>query len=91
MNIDQTGINLIPSGKWTMAEEGSRWIEVIRLNDKRQITATFGACMDDMFLPMQILYQGKTFQRHSKFAFPTVSMFFIQPTIGQMRKLAYSF
>ena len=70
INLDQTGIKLIPVGDWTMAAEGSRWVEVIGLSDKRQITATFAAALDGAFLPMQILYQGKTDRSHPKYTFP---------------------
>jgi hypothetical protein len=45
-------------------------VEVIGLSDKRQITATFAAALDGAFLPMQILYQGKTDRSHPKYTFP---------------------
>ena len=70
INLDQTGIKLVPAGDWTMATEGSRRVEVIGLGDKRQITATFAASLDGKFLPMQILYQGKTDHSHPKYNFP---------------------
>ena len=41
INLDQTGIKLVPTEDWTMAAQGSRRIEVAGLDDKRQITATF--------------------------------------------------
>ena len=70
LNLDQTGIKLVPTGDWTMAAEGSRRVEVAGLGDKRQITATFAASLDGTFLPMQLLYQGKTQRSHPKFTFP---------------------
>ena len=70
INLDQTGIKLVPAGDWTMAAEGSRRVEVIGLSDKRQVTATFAATLDGTFLPMQILYQGKTNRSHPKYTFP---------------------
>ena len=70
LNLDQTGIKIIPSTEWTMAAKGSRSVEVVGLGDKRQITATFAACLDGTFLPMQILYQGKTDRSHQKYSFP---------------------
>lgn len=70
INIDQTGIKLVPTGDWTMAASGSKRVEVAGLNDKRQITATFGASLDGTFLPMQVLYQGKTDRSYPKFVFP---------------------
>ena len=54
-----------------MALEGSRRVEVTGLlADKRQISATFAVTLSGAFLPMQLLYQGKTNHCHSKFAFP---------------------
>ena len=70
INLDQTGIRLVPSGDWTMAEQGSRRVEAVGLGDKRQITVTLADCLDGSFLPMQILYQGKTDRSHPKFTFP---------------------
>ena len=71
INLDQTGVKLVPTGDWTMAAEGSKRVEVAGLGDKRQITATFTASLDGTFLPMQILlYQGKTERSHPKHPFP---------------------
>ena len=70
INLDQTGIKLVPASDWTMAAEASRRVEVIGLGDKRQVTATFAATLDGTFLPMQILYQGKTNRSHPKYTFP---------------------
>ena len=53
-----------------MASEGSKRVEVAGLGNKRQITATFAASVDGTFLPMQILYQGKTNRPHPKYTFP---------------------
>ena len=41
INIDQTGIKLVPTGEWTMAGSGSKSVEVAGLGDKRQITEAF--------------------------------------------------
>ena len=70
LNLDQTGIKLVPTGDWTMAAEGSKRVEVVGIGNKRQITATFSCSLDGTFLPMQILYQGKTDRSHPKYAFP---------------------
>ena len=70
INLDQTGIKLVPTGDWTMAAQGSRRVEVAGLGDKRQITATFAASLDGTFLPMQLLYQGKTNRSHPRHSFP---------------------
>ena len=70
INLDETGQQLVPVGTWTMAPEGSRTLEVAGLGDKRQITATFAGALSGEFLPMQLLYQGKTDCCHAKFTFP---------------------
>ena len=49
-----------------MAPEGSKRVEIAGLGDKRQITATFAGSLSREFLPMQILYQGKTDRCHTK-------------------------
>ena len=49
INLDQTGMKLVPTGDWTMAAVGSRRVEVIGLGDKRQITVTFAAAQDGTF------------------------------------------
>ena len=56
-NWDHTGIYIVP---WTMEKKGSKRIEVAELNDKRQITAVFCASLVGEFLPVQLIYQGKT-------------------------------
>ncbi len=62
INWDHTGLNYIPVSKWTMAEEGSKRVEIIGLDDKRQITAVFGSTMAGDFLPPQLIYTGKTWK-----------------------------
>lgn len=38
LNWDQTGVNLIPGGDWTMDAKGSKQVNITNLDDKRQIT-----------------------------------------------------
>ena len=45
-NWDQTGIQYVPVSSWTMEIEGTKRIEVAGKDDKRQITAVFGASME---------------------------------------------
>ena len=57
--------------KWGVDNgKGSKRVDLAGLGDKRQITATFAATLDGQFLPMQLLYQGKTNRCHLKFSFP---------------------
>ncbi len=40
-----------------MAKEGSKQVEIARIDDKRQITTVFGGTMAGDFLSPQIIYQ----------------------------------
>ena len=60
INWDHTGLNYVPVSNWTMAEEGSKRVEIVALDDKRQITAVFGCTMGGDFIPPQVIYSGKT-------------------------------
>ena len=62
INWDQIGINYIPTSNWTMEQVGSKRIEIIGKDDKRQLTVVFGCSMARDFLPPQLVYQGKTNQ-----------------------------
>ena len=69
-NWDQTGLYLVPASKWTMAPKGQKRVRVKGLNDKRMITGVFCATLIGDFLPMQIIYGGKTNRCHPSIPFP---------------------
>ena len=70
INWDQTGINYVPISSWTMEKEGVKRVEVTGKDDKRQLTALFACSMSGDFLPIQLVYQGKTMKCLPKFQFP---------------------
>lgn len=70
LNWDQTGIHLVPAAAWTMDQIGSKRVEISGVNDKRQVTAVFCGSMLGEFLPLQVIYQGKTDRCHPQFKFP---------------------
>ena len=82
-NWDHTGVNIVPGSQWTMEVNGSKWVELASLNDKRQITAVFCASLAGEFLPAQLIYQGKTTACLPRFVFPGTSL--ILPIIGVMK------
>ena len=43
-----------------MEQEGTKRIEIIAKDDKRQITAVFAGSSSGDFLPPQLTYEGKT-------------------------------
>jgi len=55
-----------------MQKEGSKRVELIRKDDKRQITVTFAWSMNGNLLQLQVIYQGKTTQCLPKFDFPSI-------------------
>ena len=70
INWDQTGVSYVPVSEWTMSKEGLKRVEVVGLKDKRQITAVFGGSMSGDFLPVQLVYQGKTTKSPPTVDFP---------------------
>ena len=70
LNWDQTGIKIVPSSTWTMDRQGSKRVEIAGVNDKRLITAVFCGSLTGDFLPVQVIYQGKTTRCHPHFQFP---------------------
>ncbi len=70
LNWDQTGLNLIPAPAWTMEKRGTKRVKIKGVDDKRQITGVFCANLFGEFLPMQLIYGGKTSRCHPPFEFP---------------------
>ena len=64
LNWDQTGLNIVPSSSWTMDKRGSKWVEIVGAKDKRQITAVFCGTLVGDFLPVQLIFKGKTSRCH---------------------------
>lgn len=70
INWDQTGLNLVPVSTWTMATKGSKRVPIQGLDDKRQITGVFCGTLLGEFLPIQLIYSGKTQRCLPPFKFP---------------------
>ena len=72
LNADQTPSSYISVGRTTMARNGSKSIPIKGLTDKRNITLTFVATLAGDFLPLQVIYGGKTKASLPRgFKFPT--------------------
>jgi len=69
LNWDQTGIKLVPSSSRTMEQRGIKRVEMVDQNDKRQITAAFCGTLQGDFLPLQVIYMGKTACCHPHYEF----------------------
>ena len=71
LNWDQMGIRIVPSSNWTMEKKGSKRVELTGVNDKRQVTAVLCGNMLGDFLPLQVIYKGKTPRCHPYHKFPS--------------------
>ena len=70
INLDQTPSYLAPCKKFTMAPKGSTNVAIHGCDDKRTITATFVITLAGEFLPIQLIYGGKTLQSLPRYQFP---------------------
>ena len=70
INWDQTGVEVIPSGNWTMHKKGDKQVDVKGIDDKRQYTALLACTLAGEMLPPQIIYQGTTERCHANVVFP---------------------
>ena len=60
LNWDHTSLKYVPSSSWTMAKEGSKCVDIAGIDDKCQITAVLTVSLDGNYLPVQLIFQGKT-------------------------------
>ncbi|KAK3098237.1 hypothetical protein FSP39_017476 [Pinctada imbricata] len=70
INWDQTGVNLVPCGEWTMNETGAKQVPIKGVDDKRQIIALLAVAKSGDILPPQLLYQGLSDKCHPVHKFP---------------------
>ena len=70
INFDQTPSKYVQVSSMTMERKGTTNVPVSGMDDKRSITATFSITLDKQFLPMQLIYEGKTNQSLPKVNFP---------------------
>ena len=54
----------------TFTKKGEASVPKTNSSDYRQITGTFGISMAGVFLPIQLIYQGKTNKCHPNYNFP---------------------
>ena len=60
LNFDQTPLTYVCSSSHTLHQKGSTSVPIIGKGKKKQITGTFTVTMTGQFLPMQLIYEGKT-------------------------------
>ena len=70
INIDQTLLPFILLSKYTMDKKNEKLVPIENSPDYCQVTGTLSITLSDIFLPMQIIYQGQTDRCHPKFKLP---------------------
>ena len=71
INLYQTPTKFVPGCNKTLAEKGSKTVSIAGSTNKRMITATFAITLSGNFLPIQLIYGGKTSKKYSCCSFPT--------------------
>ena len=69
-NWDQTAIQLVPKGQWTMNQAKDKVISIAHSDDKHQITAVVAASKSGECISIQLFYQGKMVRCHPIISFP---------------------
>lgn len=60
LNFDQTPLPYICSSNHTLHKKGDKTVPIVGKGKKKQITGTFTVSKTGDFLPIQLIYQGKT-------------------------------
>ena len=70
LNLDQTPLKYVPAGNEAMTKKRSSDVTVERSNDKRYVTGTFAISFEGVFLPLHLIYAGKTVQSLTRYKLP---------------------
>lgn len=86
LNSDQTPSSYVSVCRSTMSASGAKAVAIKGLTDKRNITLNFVISLAGEFLPMQIIYAGKTTACHPRgVTFLQHSAFLKIQITGQMK------
>ena len=70
LNLDQKPLSYVSPGKYTFNPKGAKTVPIKGVDDKIKITATFSISMTGSFLPIQLIYEGKTRRYLPNYDFP---------------------
>ena len=70
INFDQTSSKYVQVSSTAMDQKGEINVPIASISDKRSGIATSSITLGNKFLPMQLIYQGKTSQSLPKVKFP---------------------
>ena len=71
VNLDQTPLSYVSLGKYTFSFKGAKNVPIKGVDDQRQVTATFAVSLTGKFLPIKLIYEGKTKRSLPKLKFPS--------------------
>ena len=60
INFDQTPLKYVQISSNTMEKKWTKNVPISGIDDKTSITAIFSVTMNNKFVPMQLIYKGKT-------------------------------
>ena len=66
INFDQTPLSYVSSPNHTLEVQGVTSVPLVGKGKKKQITGTFTVTKSGLFLPMQVIYEGKTDRCHPR-------------------------
>ena len=89
--FDQTPSKYVPVGRTTLAKKGQKDVPLKGMTDKRTITATFAVTFSGEFLPIQLIYGGKTKKSLPRFKFPASFSLSVNKTHYSNEKEAMKF
>ena len=69
INLDETPLSYVSPSKYTFSFKGTQNVPIKGVDDKRQMTATSVVSLTGKFLPIQLIYKGKTERSLPKFKF----------------------
>ena len=70
LNHDQTPLKYVPFGNTTLTQKSSSTVPIKGVSDKGMITGAFTISLDGQYLPIQLIYAGKTHKSIPKMNFP---------------------
>ena len=71
INVDQTPSKFVPGCDKALAKKSCKSVPVTRSADKRMTTSTFSIILTGKFLPVQLIYGGKTSKTIPAVSFPS--------------------
>ena len=91
INFDQTPLAYICVSNHTFHKNGASSVPLAGKDEKKQITGTFTVSKSGYFLPMQLIYEGKTDDACQKMLLFLVNLISYTPRIiGATKKKLYS-